>query len=112
MGTHEPCIAAAATAGVEHKLARQVLGHGPGLDLKHRFVFLRPSDVVAIPLPAEARGVRLGLSGQPGNPVNDRHGRRAAWACQLPRWVAHDFEIFFTALGTTHQFEQFMVHGC
>ena len=73
---------------------------------------LGPGDVVTVPLSAKARGVRPGLPGQPGNPVDDRHSRRAAWAGQLPRRVARDFETWFTALGTADQSEQFMVHGC
>ena len=71
----QPSITAAAAAGVEHQPARQIGGRDSGLDEERRLVFLGPGDVVAVPLPAEARDVTF--AGKPGNAAIDGIKRAA-----------------------------------
>ncbi len=107
VGTNQPGIATAAAARVEHQLTRQVARRYPGLDRKRRLILLGPHHVVAVPLPAEAGGVRI--SGQPGYAVNNRHDRRTIPASEFMGRVADDIETS-AAARTSDQRKQFLAH--
>ena len=61
MRSDQPGVAAAAATGIEHQPAGQVAGCDARLDEEGRFVFLRPDDVISVPLAAETGGVGVEL---------------------------------------------------
>src|SRR5262249_7443163 len=109
----EPGIAPAAAAGVEHPFPFQVARVDPRLDPEHRAVFLVAGHIIAVPLPAEAGDVGIGLAREPGDPAHDRIGCWAATvvAAQL-RGVTFAGAIEHPlTTGTTDDRQQLGVHA-
>jgi hypothetical protein len=100
----------ATATGIEHKSPGQIAGRNSRLDEKGRFVFLRPHDVIAIPLTAEAGGIGPLIARQSWDSIEYGKARAACPAEQGCGWLTRNLEIARSARRTPHEAEQQRMH--